>query len=381
MHSGRMYVVAVLFCSTQMMGATVRVNQLNKIFHHKGDAKDVSQLELGKLVFYFAHAPKLDIIPVSRAADRERRIFFFPYTNVKADKVEKMIDALNSLSGSQYNIRIETVDKPVKGVRLTLSYDPAKIGMSYDTFDSISRQKGIVFHFYNKEILEQLRTKGKPILRTAARTPTHAVVIDCGHGGIDAGTMSGNGICEKNVTLQVGAKLAELLRTQGVRVFLTRQTDATVALDQRTSMANTSNADAFISIHANASLQKHTNGIETYCIVPSLLTQRFSTLGSSDNQLVRQWHHDTYQESNVLAQKVHDSLLSGARGYNNSVRDLHVKHAIPQVLLGTTTMPATLVEIGFLSHEQEAALLSRSLYQHVIARGICNGVMAFLQSS
>ncbi len=373
--------VTVLFCSTGIMVAVERMNQLNKIFHHKGDLQDAApQLELGNLVFYFARAPKIDIIPASRADDLERRIFFFPYTQVKSGDVEKMISALNGSLGSTYSVRIEIVNKPIEGVRLVVSYNPAEVDMSYDTFDSISMQKGIVFRFYNKEILEQLRNKGRPILRTAARTPTHAVVIDCGHGGADAGAIGCGNVSEKDITLQVGSLLAQLLRMQGVEVFLTRQVDCTVPLDQRTLMANAKNADLFISIHANASAKKHIHGIETYCITSSLFAQQFSTLSPPDSHLVSQWLHDRYQKSNLLAQQVHHSLLDTVRMYNKTVVDRRTKHAISQVLLGTT-MPATLVEIGFLSHEREAALLARPFYQHGIARGICNGVMAYLRNS
>ena len=107
-------------------------------------------------------------------------------------------------------------------------------------------------------------------------------MIDCGHGGSDAGTVGCNAVTEKEITLAVGRELAQLLEKNDIRVVLTRSDDSTVALDDRTSYANRINADLFVSLHANNAASNRVQGVETYYFDNALLTQCFS---SSDHFL------------------------------------------------------------------------------------------------
>ena len=216
---------------------------------------------------------------------------------------------------------------------------------------------------------------GKPIIQVAANN-TPRVIIDCGHGGSDNGVIGCNNIKEKEVSLQVGLQVAQLLRDNQVMVDLARDTDRTVLLDERTTFANSEGADLFVSIHANASKNKAFSGIETYCLRSSLFYPGDRRLISNDMGLATEELCCKYDKSNKLAHCVQRSLISAARNQYQAI-DRQVRHSVAQVLLGTT-MPSILVEIGFLTHEKEAALLAQKDYQSQIAWGITCGILAYL---
>ena len=97
------------------------------------------------------------------------------------------------------------------------------------------------------------------------RKEFRTVVIDPGHGGEETGAIGPNGIMEKDVTLSVAKVLRSLIETNlGLRVILTRETDVSLSLDERTAVANNNKAALFISIHANSSRRKNARGAETF---------------------------------------------------------------------------------------------------------------------
>lgn len=98
------------------------------------------------------------------------------------------------------------------------------------------------------------------------------IVIDPGHGGKDPGAVGRNGLLEKDVVLKVALKTRDALRKKGYRVVLTRSTDVFLPLEERTAIANTENADLFLSIHANSAPNRKARGLETYYL--SLATSK-----------------------------------------------------------------------------------------------------------
>ena len=197
-------------------------------------------------------------------------------------------------------------------------------------------------------------------------------MIDCGHGGSDAGTVGCNAVTEKEITLAVGRELAQLLEKNDIRVVLTRSDDSTVALDDRTSYANRINADLFVSLHANNAASNRVQGVETYYFDNALLTQCFS---SSDHCLCDVMSSCCSKSKN-LARTIHTHLVAQAKTHNAQVCDRQIKKSVSQVLLGTD-MPSVLVELGFLSCEREAQLLSSHEYQRVLARGLYEGIRSY----
>lgn len=178
------------------------------------------------------------------------------------------------------------------------------------------------------------------------------VVIDPGHGGPDPGAVGIGGIYEKEIVLDISLQVARLLESQSIQVILTRQTDVDLGLQPRVDMANRARADLFVSIHANAiSMSRpEVNGIETYHVAGSAAGRQ-------------------------LAEHIQQQLLA-----STGMRDRGVKRARFYVLV-RTVMPAVLVEVGFVTGQEDALRLSDSATRSQMAQAIANGIVAYLQSS
>ncbi len=177
----------------------------------------------------------------------------------------------------------------------------------------------------------------------AGDLPRRRVVIDAGHGGRDPGATSILGYQEKAVTLHVGIEAARLLSERGLDVILTRGSDVFVPLEQRAAAANQRKADIFVSIHADAAANRAARGFTLYtCRKPSSASQRVA--GAIENRMA-----DTGFES---------------RG---------IRKADFRVLV-QTHCPAVLVELGYLSNPQDAALLARESVLAGLARAVADGV-------
>jgi N-acetylmuramoyl-L-alanine amidase len=226
------------------------------------------------------------------------------------------------------------------------------------------------------------------------------IVIDAGHGGHDPGAVGPSGICEKDVVLDVALKLKEiLLKDPSNEVFLTRETDVFIPLEERTAIANKKNADLFVSIHANASPSRRATGIETYLLnwtndeeammvaarenAISLkkmkeINRQMDVLEMIKNDLMRENKRD---ESIRLAHYIQKSLISTLSRENNRKRiDLGVKQALFYVLFGAK-MPSVLVEVSFISNPGEERLLSRDSYRMQLAKAISDGLNIYMMST
>lgn len=173
------------------------------------------------------------------------------------------------------------------------------------------------------------------------------VVIDPGHGGPDPGAIGIGGLQEKGIVLDIGTKVAEQLERQGIQAILTRADDRDLDLEPRVRMAEQANATVFVSIHANAidMSRPDISGLETY-------------------------YYDSGQE---LAQTIHRNILQGT-----GVQDRRVRTARFYVLR-KTTMPAVLVEVGFVTGRDDAAKLSTSAYRSQMAAAIARGILEYIQ--
>jgi N-acetylmuramoyl-L-alanine amidase len=212
------------------------------------------------------------------------------------------------------------------------------------------------------------------------------VVLDPGHGGKDPGAVY-KGVMEKNLTLDLARRVAPLLKKQlGCQVLLTRDKDVFPPLEARTAMANTQEADLFVSIHVNAAPSRRLSGVETYFL--NLATDEESmrvaarenattTRSISDLQVILNdlMLNSKVNESNRLARAVQKGMLSSLRK-KYRVRDLKVKQAPFYVLIGAR-MPAILVEVGFITNPTEHKRLKSSRYRSLVAEGIANGIVEY----
>jgi N-acetylmuramoyl-L-alanine amidase len=223
----------------------------------------------------------------------------------------------------------------------------------------------------------------------AERAGPRPIVIDPGHGGSDTGAMSASGTDEKNLVLSIARRLAGILAGQGHTVRLTRPGDEARGLTDRTALANRVDAVAFVSLHANASTVASVQGAETYYMSlddrstdeHAAATAQFENLadgggGQSELDLIL-WdlaQAEVLNESAELALAVQNRLNERL-----GLKDRGVKQAPFAVLTGAT-MPAILVEIGFLSNPAEAQQLVSADHQQRLAEALAFGIDDFVRS-
>lgn len=380
---------ALLIFSFTVVAAKDEPAELHKIYHHRDEDPDsaYADVELGKIFFHFSKKPIMNEIPQQeKQRAHQELLFFFPHLKI-AKEARAMMKDLNEYVSPWYSVQLKSVETPIMGVSCTIRFDPLKVSFSMGDCDSIvtqkngMREKCLELKFHNKVFLDKISRQNKPVLRLtdAGRT---GVVIDCGHGGTDHGAISAKNLAEKDVTMKVGLHVAQLLHNKGIDVFLTRDADTTVPLNARTFFANTcKKAGLLVSIHANFSQRKEASGIETFCLDENLFNYGFTTLHDDAlKNILSRVDRDRNKKSFLLAQALQHSTLEYAKKKQQTVVDRKVKHSVSQMLAGTN-MPGALIEIGFLSHKEEAQLLSDKEYQFLIAQGICDGILSYMKIS
>jgi len=217
------------------------------------------------------------------------------------------------------------------------------------------------------------------------------IVLDPGHGGRDPGCLSGGGIKEKTIVLNLAKILARKIREKlGCEVFLTRDRDTTLSLERRTAIANMKKADLFVSLHINAHRNRRISGVETYflnmatderAVMVAARENATSEKNISDLQAILNdlMLNTKINESSRLAHEVQKEIVRNLRRRYKKVRSLGVKQAPFYVLIGAQ-MPAILVETGFLSNPSERKRLLSKAYQERLAEGIVAGIDAYIKS-
>ncbi len=265
--------------------------------------------------------------------------------------------------------------------------------------------------------------------------PIKMIVIDPGHGGNDTGAIGPRGLREKNLTLAIAKLLkVELKKRIDADVVLTRTSDKYLDLYERTDIANNLDADLFISVHVNAAYRKGAKGVETFFLnleasddearklaafensasdtirdstddvyfdegtiersdqpddnfmevegVPDLPTYSLSERQNerdvpdsvADDLQTILWdltQTESHHQSAEVAEIIQYSIIRETGGKNRGV-----KQAPFHVLIGAT-MPAVLIEMGFISNPKEARKLAQKTSQKKIATAIARGVLAF----
>ena len=187
----------------------------------------------------------------------------------------------------------------------------------------------------------------KPTPVIPVKRGAQVVVIDPGHGGRDPGAVGRGGLQEKHVVLSISKQVAEKLRKQGVNAALTRTGDQEVDLRPRVAKAEGLRARAFVSIHANAISMSRPdiNGLETYY----------------------------YSSGYRLARNIHNSILQRVSVGNRGIRRARF------YVLRKTSMPAVLVEVGFVTGRVDANNLRQAAHRTRLAEAISQGILQFLR--
>ena len=219
------------------------------------------------------------------------------------------------------------------------------------------------------------------------------IVIDPGHGGKDYGAPGYlRGVHEKHIVLRIAKRLARKVEDElKCDAVLTRTTDRYLTLEERTAIANTQNADLFVSIHTNAVRNKNAYGIETFFL--NLATdddailvaarenatsaKNISDLESILNDLMQ---NAKINESSRLAAMVQTEVCHHLKKKYSHIRSKGVKKAPFYVLLGAQ-MPAILVETSFISNPRECKRLTDPKYQEAVCDGIIRGIKKYIKET
>ena len=205
----------------------------------------------------------------------------------------------------------------------------------------------------SKIVSEKKIEPGELIVKEIEEPKIPLIVVDAGHGGVDDGCL-GTGVFEKDINLQIALRVKDKLEEKGFQVMMPRETDEYLAVEERVELANSYQADAYVSIHQNTyeGTDKSVNGIEI-------------------------WYDgaDADRDNEKLAKSVHQETIkcTGANAREAwGIADYCVTNR--------TLMPACLIETGFLSNPEECRKLSSSDYQDKIAEGIAAGVAQYFAS-
>lgn len=196
----------------------------------------------------------------------------------------------------------------------------------------------------------------------------NTIVVDPGHGGIDGGAGKKNDIFEKDINLQVSAKLKKELIVEGFQVIMTREEDVSLEnfsnikgsryrrdLDARKTIINNNKPLAFISIHCNSSKKTSAKGIKVYYYPESIEGEK---LAKSISQSIDENFYKAYmKEENLRTEILTEDFF----------------------ILRETDYPGVLIEVGFLTNPEENKLLREDEYQRQIARAIKKGILKYLE--
>ncbi len=177
----------------------------------------------------------------------------------------------------------------------------------------------------------------------------YKVVIDAGHGGSDVGATR-EGIYEKDITLAIAKMVEKNLNNKGVKTTMTLEKDKTVSLQERCDISNETRPDLFVSVHVNSSVNNAIYGVETHW-----------------------WKQDSVK----YAETVHKHLGKNFNKWKTKDRGLFKSQFY---VINHTEAPAILVEIGFISNENERAAISTQKRQTEIAKAISEGIMDYLKN-
>ena len=180
-----------------------------------------------------------------------------------------------------------------------------------------------------------------------AQIPTGAkVVIDAGHGGSDCGAI-GEKIFEKDVTLDIAKRLKAILESAGVQTVMTRVDDSFVSLQDRTAVTNNANPNIFVSVHVNSCESSTVVGLETH------------------------WYNSA--DSQELAQTVQDSISGTIKSLNRGTFKSKF------YVINHTSVPAILVEVGFISNTDERSQMLTDDRKNKTAQSIAKGIFSYLE--
>jgi N-acetylmuramoyl-L-alanine amidase len=260
------------------------------------------------------------------------------------------------------------------------------LGRRFQELWSGQEARRLVLEFKASPLPARALPAPRPTPRAPEAETPRIVVIDPGHGGNDFGAQGPGGTAEKDITLAIARRLRAIIVNQlGYQVFLTRDRDQEISLDERTAIANSYKASLFVSIHANASRARRANGSEVYFLSYQASDEESRRVAMAEGAALPEaqasgdlalilWdmaQAEYLEESSALASRIEEELTA-----SNGEESRGVKQAPFRVLVGAT-MPAVLVEVAFISNPEEEKLLASAAHQTRLAAALARGIGRF----
>ena len=294
--------------------------------------------------------------PVKSAASENYQPISKPVNEVKTPVVSTQRPTSNTQVATAQKPAAE-VKAPVASVQkpaATKASGPKVIVIPKNNGDNnkATSQKGGKVTTKSDKVELPLAIKAKSKFRTGGGIKDKIITLDPGHGGSDPGAIGASGLKEKQITLEISMRVKELLEKEGAKVFMTRTTDKDVyapnasdraELQARVNVAEKHNSDLFLSLHINSSVNKSVGGFSSYYYP------------KTDNDL-------------KIAKAIQDKFAK-----NFGVDNLGVRQANFYVVK-RCSMPATLLEMCFISNPKEEKLMKSKWFQKKTARLIVEGV-------
>ena len=339
----------------------------------------------------------------------ERFYFDLRDTQLAAELVGKSFDGDPLLSHIRVAQPVSGMTRVVLQAKNSATLSPPQVSLERDPYRLViqvsktgATPKAAVNLFPNAPEVEKNKLAivvpppTREDLQMRSKVPKMRIVVDAGHGGWDLGTVGRRGLLEKDLVFEISQRLGKLLESRlGADVIYTRPDDNYIPLDERAVIANTAQADLFISVHANYSDTPSARGIETY------YTNLFSAPGSKDLSnpagpkeaamrstpknvpiptLTPGELRDRIEQSRRLASSVQRSLYGTLSVQNPGLRDRGIKEA-GFVVLTESAMPGILAEVSFVSSPADEQKLRSDGYREQIAEALYKGIARYASSS
>lgn len=281
---------------------------------------------------------------------------------ISTDKTRFIIPASNlnfayaNIESNAKSIKLVFKDKPIitpneKQSEIIIATNPQDKTIEIKTVEKLEDKKNENINVIyipknnNPKVEKPKKPKEKPTI-----TSMKKVVLDAGHGGADSGAIGG-GIYEKDLNLEVAKLVQAKLMKKDIYVYMTRTKDETLSLEDRVNYSNEINPDIYVSIHTNSTVNLDTYGLETHYF--------------KDN-------------SYKLAQVIHNNFAS----YKNLKKWETIDRGVIKsrfYVINHTEAPAVLIEIGFMSNQDERAKLIKKGRKEDIADSIVEGILEYLK--
>lgn len=352
------------------------------------------------------HAPESSRLVFDLDRHAEHRIFTLSSPNrlvidIDHSELKTSLDELPLETGPIKLIRSGKLDKD--GLRIVLDLREEVEPKSFPLAPNKQYKHRLVVDLYPKNKVLKPAVVSKPVIDEAGSLQGNrniVVAIDAGHGGEDPGAIGHGGIYEKKVVMSIAKKLADYLENEkGFEARLIRTGDYYIGLRERTEKARRSNADLFVSIHADAFSSPKAHGSSVFAISKRGATSETARmLANKENAsdliggIGETVSLDDKEE--ILAGVLLDMSMTASLGMSldvgnsvlksmSGVSKLH-KRSVEQAafaVLKSPDIPSLLIETGFLSNPSEAKKLKTSAYQRKMAKAIFHGIKRYFQQS